>query len=187
VTAARGITPVVSLRPTTLADLPLIMTWVNDLSVMQSFAGHQKCFTEDEEEKYLSKLLLSPTDKVYSIFENEDYVGQCSISQISWSARNGRLFVVVCKNAQGRGCGTEAIKALLKNAWEELNLHKVWLIVRKNNVHSQVMYLKLGFEFEGVLRDEYCVNGKYYDMVRMGIVRPNAVYLQDDPRRMPVV
>ena len=34
------------------------------------------------------------------------------------------------------------------------------------------MYLKLGFDFEGVLQDEYCVAGRFFDMVRMSILRP---------------
>ena len=44
------------------------------------------------------------------------------------------------------------------------------LIVRRDNRDAQAMYLKLGFNFEGVLVDEYCVNRVYYDMVRMSIV-----------------
>ncbi len=34
------------------------------------------------------------------------------------------------------------------------------------------MYLKLGFDFEGVLKDEYRVQDRWYDMVRMSILRP---------------
>ena len=65
-----------------------------------------------------------------------------------------------------------AIRALLDIAWRELDLHKVWLIVRRDNRSAQAMYLKIGFDFEGVLRDEYRVNERYYDMVRMSILRP---------------
>jgi diamine N-acetyltransferase len=64
------------------------------------------------------------------------------------------------------------VRALLDIAWHQLDLHKVWLIVRRNNRDAQAMYLKLGFEFEGVLRDEYRVHDCYHDMVRMAILRP---------------
>jgi RimJ/RimL family protein N-acetyltransferase len=37
------------------------------------------------------------------------------------------------------------------------------------------MYLRLGFDFEGVLRDEYAVGGVYYDMVRMAKLAPPVV------------
>ena len=63
------------------------------------------------------------------------------------------------------------MRVLLEVAWRELDLHKVWLIVRRDNRSALAMYLKLGFEFEGVLFEEYCVSGRWFDMVRMGIVR----------------
>jgi diamine N-acetyltransferase len=94
-----------------------------------------------------------------------------SINQIYWPAKNGRLFVVVRREMQGRGYGPRAVAKLLDVAWSELGLRKVWLIVRRDNRSSQAMYLKLGFDFEGVLRDEYFVGGTWFDMVRMAIVR----------------
>ena len=60
---------------------------------------------------------------------------------------------------------------LVRRAWDELDLHKLWLIVRRDNRKAQAMYLKLGFDFEGVLTDEYCVGAAWFDMVRMGLVR----------------
>jgi diamine N-acetyltransferase len=66
------------------------------------------------------------------------------------------------------------LRGLVRLAWEELDLHKLWLIVRKDNRAAQAMYLKQGFDFEGVLRDEYHVGGRFHDMVRMAVLRPSA-------------
>jgi RimJ/RimL family protein N-acetyltransferase len=73
---------------------------------------------------------------------------------------------------QHKGYGTSMLRALINLAWEELDLHKLWLIVRKDNRAAQAMYLKQGFDFEGVLRDEYHVGGRFHDMVRMAVLRP---------------
>ena len=59
-------------------------------------------------------------------------------------------------------------------AWNELDLHKVWLIVRQDNRHAQAMYLTLGFNFAGLLKDEYRVQDRYFDMGRMGALRPRS-------------
>lgn len=169
-----------ALRPTTLADLPHIMSWVNDREVMQYFALRQTQITEEEERRYLEGILASKNDRLFSVFESatgdepEAYVGQCSINQIYWPARNGRVFLVVQKSMQHGGRGAEMLRLLVERAFGELDLHKLWLIVRRSNLRAQAMYLRAGFEFEGVLRDEYCVNGQFYDMVRMGIVRTSA-------------
>jgi RimJ/RimL family protein N-acetyltransferase len=164
---------VVRLVPLAVDHLPHVMTWVNDRDVMQYFAQRQESISEDEEKKYLESLVTSKTDRAFSIFgEYNEYVGQCSINQIYWPARNGRVFLVVKKAMQGKGYGPAALSALIERAFgDELNLHKLWLIVRRDNRSAQAMYLRAGFEFEGMLHDEYCVQGKFFDMVRMAILR----------------
>ncbi len=171
-----SITPPLRLAPLTVDHLPLVMSWVNDREVMQYFALRQERIDESEERKYLEKLTTSSTDRAFSIFEGDredeaSYVGQCSVNQIYWPARNGRIFLVVRKEKQHGGRGAAALAALIERAFGEIDLHKLWLIVRRDNRRAQAMYLRAGFEFEGTLRDEYCVNGRYFDMVRMGIVR----------------
>ncbi len=162
----------VRLEPLAAAHLPHVMTWVNDRDVMQYFANRQAPIPEDEERAYLDQLLASKTDRAWSIFFAQDYVGQCSINQIYWPAKNGRVFIAIARKFQGRGLGPAALAQMIARAWDELELHKLWLIVRKDNRSAQALYLKLGFEFEGVLKDEYKVGEQYFDMVRMGLVRP---------------
>jgi diamine N-acetyltransferase len=164
--------PELRLVPLALEHLPLVMTWVNDREVMQYFAARQTDITEEEERRYLATLLASKSDRAWSIFEGDTYVGQCSINQIYWPARNGRLFIVVRKEHQGRRLGPRAIELLLERAWSELGLHKVWLIVRRDNRSALAMYTRLGFDFEGVLRDEYFVQDVFHDMVRMSVLEP---------------
>jgi len=171
--------PQVRLVPLAVSHLPLVMSWVNDRDVMQYFAQRQDRIDEAEERAYLERLVASPTDRAFSIFAGDDgdeseasYVGQCSINQIYWPARNGRVFLVARSAMKGKGYGAAALSALVERAFGPLDLHKLWLIVRRDNRRAQAMYLRAGFEFEGMLRDEYCVAGRYYDMVRMGLVRP---------------
>lgn len=162
----------VRLVPLALDHLPHVMTWVNDREVTQYFALRQERISEEEEERYLESLIASKTDRAFSIFMGGEYVGQCSVNQIYWPARNGRIFLVVRKAMQGQGLGSAALSALVERAFgDEMDLHKLWLIVRRDNRSAQAMYLRAGFEFEGMLRDEYCVQGKFFDMVRMAIVR----------------
>jgi diamine N-acetyltransferase len=160
------------LVPLAVDHLPHVMTWVNDRDVMQYFAMRQVAISEDDERRYLEHLTGSANDRAWSVFDDDQYVGQTSINQIYWPARNGRLFLVIRGDQQHKGYGRAALAAVLAHAWRELELHKVWLIVRRDNKKAQAMYLEAGFEFEGVLRDEYCVGERYFDMVRMGALRP---------------
>jgi RimJ/RimL family protein N-acetyltransferase len=164
----------IRLEPLSLAHLPGVMQWVNDREVMQYFASRQSSISVEEERRYLESLLASASDRVFSIFAGERYVGQCSINQIYWPARNGRIFLVILKEEQGNGYGDAALKELVRIAFSPpLSLHKLWLIVRRDNRVAQAKYLRHGFDFEGVLRDEYCVGNRFFDMVRMGLVAPS--------------
>ena len=165
--------PGLRLEPLAVDHLPHVMTWVNDREVMQYFATRQQDIPEEQERQYLAALVASSTDRAYSMFDGETYVGQCSINQIYWPARSGRVFLVVRRAMQGKRYGTRALELLSEVAWRELRLHKLWLIVRRDNRAAQAMYLRHGFDFEGVLIDEYCVNDRFYDMVRMAMITPH--------------
>lgn len=164
--------PQVRFVPLSVEHLADVMTWVNDREVMQYFANRQTDVSEQEEKRYLEMLIASKNDRAWSVYDGDDYVGQTSINQIYWPARNGRVFLVVRKAMQHKGYGTAMLRTLIRLAWEELDLHKLWLIVRKDNRAAQATYLKQGFDFEGVLRDEYHVGGRFHDMVRMAVLRP---------------
>lgn len=160
------------LEPLCLEHLDHVMTWVNDPEVMGYFANRQEPITEEEEARYIESLVASRTDRAFSAFDHAgEYVGQCSVNQIYWPARNGRVFLVVRRAKQRRGFGPAMLRALVEVSFGELDLHKLWLIVRRDNRGAQSMYLKQGFDFEGVLRDEYYVKDRYWDMVRMSRVR----------------
>ena len=164
----------VRLEPLALAHLPGVMSWVNDREVMQYFAARQTAISEDEERRYLEKLIASPNDHAYTILATDDgrYLGQCSVNQIYWPAKNGRIFMVISKREQRKGFGGAALDALIRESFDRLGLHKLWLIVRKDNRAAQAMYLKHGFDFEGLLRDEYFVQDRYHDMIRMSLLSP---------------
>lgn len=167
--------PKVTLEALSVAHLANVMTWVNDREVMQYFANRQTDISEEQERGYLESLIASKNDRAYSVFaEDETYVGQCSINSIYWPARNGRLFLVVTKAQQHRGFGSAALQGLIERAFGEHGLHKLWLIVRRDNRSAQAMYLKHGFDFEGVLQDEYYVGGRFFDMVRMSLLAPRS-------------
>lgn len=163
----------ICLRTLCVDDAVDALSWVNDPEVTQYFANLQKKTSIEEEKEYIFRLIKSNSDKAWSVFAKTygktEYIGQCSINQIYWPARNGRIFLAIKKEYQGQSLGKKVIQALIEKA-KELKLHKLWLIVRADNRKSQALYLREGFNFEGLLKDEYCVDGKYFDMVRMGLI-----------------
>lgn len=56
-----------------------------------------------------------------------------------------------------------------------MNLEKVWLGVNAANMAALSCYKKAGFQEEGILRKEVFRNNKYYDIIRMSILREEYV------------
>ena len=52
-------------------------------------------------------------------------------------------------------------------AFSVLNIHKLYLHVDRDNGRAVRIYERCGFRAEGVLKDEFFVNGRYRDAVRM--------------------
>jgi len=159
--------PKIRLEPLSIDHLDHIMTWINDPAVTFYFAHLSETITREQEHAFVSRLVTSNTDRIFSIFEDDIYVGQIGISKIYWPAKNGRIGIMLPRYAWGRGIAKAAVHQLLEHAFGALGLHKLWVIIRSDNAKSLHLWESLGFQREGHLRDEYFVNERYYDMVRL--------------------
>ena len=93
-----------------------------------------------------------------------------------------------------RGLGTEALRLALRYAFDDLELHKVYLRVLEYNHRARRAYEKCGFVVEGYLREEMQVNGACHTLLYMGILRPDFEAaeirqgpLGDEPRVPPAI
>jgi len=71
------------------------------------------------------------------------------------------------------------MRLMLRYGFMELNLNRVTLGVFANNPRAVRSYEKCGFVHEGCLREFLLRDGKYCDMLQMGILREEweALYL----------
>src|SRR5262249_62195912 len=60
---------------------------------------------------------------------------------------------------------------LVEHAFEILNLNRVWLHVYEFNERGIRTYERVGFQKEGVLRQDHFHDGRYWSTIIMGILR----------------
>lgn len=82
----------------------------------------------------------------------------------------GRISIAVHKDYQGNGVGSKLFKAAIDLAKNWLMLKKLELTVLETNQNAIAMYEKYGFEVEGVFKEDTVVNGKYENVVSMGMI-----------------
>ncbi len=71
----------------------------------------------------------------------------------------------------GRGIMTEAMSAILTYGFAELGLHRVEAIIDIGNERSKSLLLKLGFTYEGNLRQRYSFQGRFEDEHYFGLLK----------------
>lgn len=162
----------ITLRPLERSDLEHIMGWVNDPVIVSNFGWFGKPVSREEEQQYLERLLANPTDRVYSVFADGEYLGQCGLHEIDGRNKHGRLSIIIGnKENWGQGYAPQMVEALLDKAFNELHLHKVWAMFLEQNKKNYHLFVeKCGFYVEGTLRQEYRRQGSYHDMIRIAML-----------------
>jgi len=160
------------LRPLEKKDVENVMSWVNDPEVIGNFQNFNHPISKEEELTFIENITKSKNDKSFSILsEDGEYIGQIGLHQIHWSSRSGRIAIIIGnKNYWGKGYAQLALQKVLSLAFEEYNLHKIWIVTFETNKRMQHIMQKSGFQKEGFLRDEYFHKGKYHNMVRLSIL-----------------
>jgi len=70
-----------------------------------------------------------------------------------------------------QGITSEAMSAVLTYGFTELGLHRIEADVAPDNTRSKNLLLKLGFTFEGNLRQRYFFRGQYEDEYYFGLLK----------------
>jgi RimJ/RimL family protein N-acetyltransferase len=103
------------------------------------------------------------------------FIGSCGLFDFDHTARTCQLGIGIGDSAyQGRGYGRDALRVLLDYAFRLRNMRKVWLTVNGDNERAIRAYRACGFIEEGRLRDHVWSDGKYIDLVYMGVFRDDA-------------
>jgi len=165
----------VRLREYRKEDISLKVSYINDPDVLRYLeSGIPYPLTLNEELKWFDTISAFRDSYRFAIEaqESSKYIGDCGINSIDW--KNGIASVAIFignRDYWGKGYGTEAMKLLLSFIFNQTNLNKVRLNVYSFNERAIKSYEKCGFKREGVLREEIFRDGRYYDILALGILR----------------
>jgi RimJ/RimL family protein N-acetyltransferase len=165
----------VTLRAIEREDLPLLVGFNNDLDVElagggdppmpQSLARLQAEFDESASEGGRDGL-------TFAIEADNKFIGQCSLFNQNQVAQTAELGIGIGdKEYWGRGYGREAVNLLLEFGFQKHNIRRIFLRVEARNQRAIKAYSACGLIEEGRLREHVWNNGRYDDLIFMGILR----------------
>lgn len=163
------------LRKMMSDDVELYHAWRNDIDVMKSTAPFLDNYHLEETREFVNQVILgSQFSKSYIIVEKESNtpIGITSLINIDYKNRNAEFIIDIGdKNFWGKGYGTEAMKLILDYSFLEMNLHRISLRVFSFNNKAIKLYEKMGFKCEGRSRESIFREGKWHDIIHMGILQ----------------
>lgn len=98
-------------------------------------------------------------------------VGWVSLRVADRDLATGEIGYSIVREARGKGVATEAVRALLSEAFEEASLSRINAYCVPDNTPSRRLLERLGFTFEGVLPHGATVGGTPVDVLMHRIDR----------------
>jgi RimJ/RimL family protein N-acetyltransferase len=74
---------------------------------------------------------------------------------------------------RGQGYGRDALELAVNFCWNHLNLSRIGLVVFSVNERAIKLYKAFGFQEEGLLKRSVFIDGRYIDVVLMGLMHPS--------------
>lgn len=164
------------LRLMTREDTDAIVAWRNSDAVRKRFI-YQERFTREGHENWIRTMVETGrvVQMIICSLDSDTPVGSVYIRDIDRQHNKAEYGIFIGEpQARGRGVGTAAAKLMLRYCFEEEKLHRVFLRAFADNLQAVRSYEKAGFKKEGLLRDDVCIEGQYYDIVWMAAVNPAA-------------
>lgn len=157
------------LRAPEMEDLENIMAWINDREVTKTLAIGVLPVSRKAEESWLTKAAMGtdPSEHIM-IIETLDgtYLGNAGLHNIDMRSGIAEVGIVIGrKDCWNKGYGTDALRTLVKFAFSNLRLRKVFLRAFGSNIRAQKCYAKLGFKTVGCLKAHELKDGTYEDVL----------------------
>jgi RimJ/RimL family protein N-acetyltransferase len=105
--------------------------------------------------------------------DSNKLLGCCGLCYINWIHRNADLSIYIgWENAyiDEEGFAEESCKLLQDYGFNQLGLHRIWTEIYEFDEKKKKLYEKLNFHVDGILRDNYYYDGKWWNSYMFSIL-----------------
>jgi len=130
--------------------------------------------TEDDIVAFIRRSMeLFASNKGFSagIWADGCIAGVVGIHRLDWLVRKAEIGYWLVREFQGRGIATEAARAVNQHALVELQLNRMEIQCAAGNTKSSAIAKRLGFTYEGQLREAQVLDGRYVDLEVYSMLR----------------
>lgn len=159
------------LRPISLTDAKDMFAYSSNAE--NTYYVYPKHQTLDDTKFTIANYFMSDPLGKYGIeLKNEKkLIGSIDL-RIRPQQLGAEIGYILNQEYQGQGYATEAVKQIIKFAFETLELEKVAATCNRENIESEALMLRVGMKKEGELRHyQVWKSGEWINLLQYGILR----------------
>ena len=162
----------VKLRALEPEDMEPLRATVNDQEMEKMVVGWSFPISKQQQADWYARSMNNQNSHRFAIEFEGKFVGISTLTDIDWKNRSAFHGVKLTQDApKGQGIGFDAVVAVMKYAFEELQLNRLYGGILEYNVPSQKLYAKCGWVEEGRYRQCVFKENAYYDEIPVAILR----------------
>ncbi|MCS7195771.1 MAG: UDP-4-amino-4,6-dideoxy-N-acetyl-beta-L-altrosamine N-acetyltransferase, partial [Aquificaceae bacterium] len=124
-----------------------------------------------EHEEFIESLKRDKKSYYYLVYKKGEPIGVLSLTRVDFRNRNAHFGIYANPEERVHGAGIVLEKSAMALAFEVAKLHTLKLEVIEDNERAINFYKRMGFVEEGRLREFVFKNGKWKDVIVMGMVK----------------
>lgn len=148
-------------------DLKSLMEWRNNPEFRKHFREYRELNMSMQERWFDQKVMNDSSTMMFSIrrLSDNELLGCCGFVYINWVHRHADLSIYIGWNdsyIDKNGYAEESCEILFRYGFKELGLNKIWTEIYEFDEKKWELYRKLGFKQDGMLRENYFYDGKWW-------------------------
>jgi len=155
----------VIVRPAEKEDYEKYCTFFESLALETVFTNQYEGRPRRSRESFDAQIDAENIYRLVVLNAFGEIVGTCSVvverPEHPWLNRSCNFGIMLLKAYSGQGLGSYLMQKM--ESWARTNrMHRMGAQVRTKNIAAMALYLKYGFEVEGVARDTAYINGEWH-------------------------
>jgi ribosomal-protein-serine acetyltransferase len=118
---------------------------------------------------FINQLIQNNGFRVGIYYKNE-FIGIIGLKYVDWRNKITEVMYWVDINYSGKGIATSCLKKIIDICFNYYGLNKIVLNASSNNLASQKVALKCGFQLESILKEEEFLSDNFYDIYRYCLI-----------------
>lgn len=162
----------VLLRAIEDEDNEFLREMLNDEDLEKKVIGWSFPVSKAEQKRWFDMQIEDKRNLRFIIQFDNKAVGLATLTNIDWKNRKATHGIKLYGDEiKGKGIGTDAVRTIMKYAFEELQLNRLDGSIMTSNIPSQKLYEKCAWKVEGISRASIFKNNHYIDELQMGVLR----------------